>query len=222
MPKWQHLLALIFHLSIPVVLIAGVGLFLLIDPELAQGRADYVRDYRRLEWLQEAVLMAAGGLTLLLWLAVCYLVLKSRQRSPRWLLLAAAGPLGFSLIAMLEDRSPQPDDRYQRLIRTLPAHRRVPLELFVFGSIWSVAWACVMLNRELMMAVEAFSRGTSVTAIMATQIASSGMWAFAEGLETAYLAVLFYLLWPIVFNLAARLLKPHRQPTHPEPRDSGG
>lgn len=205
-----------------MVLIAGAALFLLIDPEPARGRADYVRDYRRLEWLREAVLMAAGGLMLLLWLAVCHLVLKSRQRSPRWVLLAAAGPLGFSLIAMLEDRSPLPDDRYQRFIRALPAHRRVSLELILFGSIWSVAWAGVMLNRELMMAVEAFSRGTSVTTIMATQSASSGMWAFAEGPETAYLAVLFYLLWPIALNLAARLLKPHRQPAHPESRDSGG
>lgn len=79
-----------------------------------------------------------------------------------------------------------------------------------------------MLNRELMMAIEAFSCGTSVTTIMATQSASSGMWAFVEGLETAYLAVLFYLLWPIAFNLAARLLKPHRQPAHSESRDSGG
>lgn len=133
MPKRQHLLALLCYLSIPVVLIAGVGLFLFIDPELAHGRADYVRDYRRLEWLRGAVLMAAGGLILLLWLAVCHLVLKSRQRSPRWVLLAAAGPLGFSLIAMLEDRSPLPDARYQRFIRALPAHRRVPLELIVFG-----------------------------------------------------------------------------------------
>jgi hypothetical protein len=36
---------------------------------------------------------------------------QSRQRSWRWLPLAAAGPFGFMLIAMLEDRSPAPGDR---------------------------------------------------------------------------------------------------------------
>jgi hypothetical protein len=31
------------------------------------------------------------------------------------------------------------------------------------------------------------------------------MWAFAEGMEVMYLVVLFYLLWPIVFNVVSRL-----------------
>jgi hypothetical protein len=31
------------------------------------------------------------------------------------------------------------------------------------------------------------------------------MWAFREGLEEFYLLVIFYLLWPICFNVVARL-----------------
>jgi hypothetical protein len=33
--------------------------------------------------------------------------------------------------------------------------------------------------------------------------ASSGMWAFGESLEVLFLVVLFYLLWPISFNVLA-------------------
>jgi hypothetical protein len=35
--------------------------------------------------------------------------------------------------------------------------------------------------------------------------ASSGMWAFGESLEVLFLVVLFYLLWPISFNVLGRL-----------------
>ena len=31
------------------------------------------------------------------------------------------------------------------------------------------------------------------------------MWAFAEGNEVMYMVVLFYLLWPIVFNIVGRV-----------------
>ncbi len=33
------------------------------------------------------------------------------------------------------------------------------------------------------------------------------MWAFSEGLEVCYLVVLFYLLWPILFNAVGHLPK---------------
>jgi hypothetical protein len=65
----------------------------------------------------------------------------------------------------------------------------------------------VVLKRELMIRFESFSTGTPVGTIVARQEASSGMYAFSEGLQATYLFILIYLLWPIVFNLAGRRFK---------------
>jgi hypothetical protein len=207
MPKRHYVLAIACYLLMPAVLIAGGGLFRLIDPEMARGHADYVRDYRLLEMARQGALMAAGGLVLVLWSSTCYLVLKSRQRSLGWLSLAAAGPFGFIAIAMLKDRSPAPDDLYQQFIRKLKMYWRVPLEIAVFVSVWFLAFEFMVLKRELMISYESFSTGTPVATIIAIQDASSGMWAFSEGLEVMYLVVLIYMLWPILFSLAGHLFK---------------
>ncbi|MCX7167957.1 MAG: hypothetical protein NTV11_17025 [Rhodocyclales bacterium] len=221
MPKRHYALALACYLAIPAAMIAGVGLFNLIDPEMARSHADYVRDYRLLELARRGVLIAVAGLAVILWAATCHLVIKARQRSPGWLVLAAAGPLGFSFIAMLKDRSPAPGDAYQRFIGTLKIYWRVALEIAVFVSVWFLAYESVVLKRELMIRYESFTTGTPVATIIDRQNASSGMWAFSEGLAVLYLVVLIYLLWPIVFNLAGRLLGPRTTPTHPDPRNSG-
>lgn len=213
MPKRDYVLALVCYLLIPAVLIAGAGLFRLIDPEMARGHADYVRDYRLLELARMGALMAAAGLALVLWSSVCYLVLKSRQRSLRWLTLAAAGPFGFIVIAMLGDRSPAPDDLYQQFIRRLKMYWRVPLEIAMFVSVWFLAHESVVLKRELLIRYESFSTGTPAAAIIAEQTASSGMWAFGEWLQETYLVVLIYLLWPVVFNSAGQLFMPRKEPT---------
>ena len=220
MAKRHYVLAIACYLLIPAVVIAGGGLFRLIDPEMARGHADYVRDYRLLELARLGALIATGGLALVLWLSTCYLVLKSRQRSLRWLSLAAAGPFGFIAIAMLEDRSPAPDDLYQRFVRKLKMYWRVPLEIAVFVSVWFLAYESVVLKRELMISYESFLTGTPATTIIARQSASSGMWAFGDGLEQIYLVVLIYLLWPIFFNLAGRLFTPRTNPKHQDSKHS--
>jgi len=137
-------------------------------------------------------------------------VLKSRQRSLGWLSLAAAGPFGFMVIAMLDDRAPAPADLYQQFIRKLKLYWRVLLEIAVFVSVWSLAFELMVLKRDLMIRYESFTSGTPAATIIDRQNASSGMWAFSEGLEVIYLVVLLYLLWPICFNLAGRLLRPKR------------
>ena len=208
MPKRLYVLALVCYLAIPAVVIAGAGIFRLIDPEMARGRADYVRSYQLLEWVRTGMLMAAAGLALVLWIACCYLVLTSRQRSLRWLSLAVAGPFGFSVIAALEDRSPAPGDRYQRFIRNLRTYWRVPLELAVVVSVWVLAYQLVLLKRDLMIRYESLATGTPVSTIVARQDASSGMWAAGEGMEELYLVTLMTLLWPIVFNLAGHVFTP--------------
>jgi hypothetical protein len=207
MPKRRYVLALAFYLLIPVVLIAGMRLSFLIDPEWASGHADYARGYRLLEMAQRGVQMAALGLVLCLWTAVCYLVIKARQRSLLWLALAAAGPFGFIIIAMLQDREPAPEDLYQRLIQKLKMVWRVPLEFAVFVSVWLLAFLSMLLKRDLMIRYESFSTGTPVETIVARQNESSGMYAFSEGLTVIYFVVLIYLLLPMLFSLAGRLVQ---------------
>jgi hypothetical protein len=207
MPKRQYVLAIACYLSIPVILIAGVGLFVVIDPELARGHVDYVGAYRLLELVRRGALAGTAVLAVLSWISCCYLVLKSRQRSLLWLCLAATGPFGFIVIGALEDRSPAASDIYQQFIRNLKIYWRVLLELAVFISIWVLAYEFVVLKRDLTIILEAFSTGTPTSSIVDQQNASGGMWAFGEWLEELYLVGLIYLLWPIFFNLAGRLLK---------------
>lgn len=218
MVKLRYFLALACYLAIPVAVLAGGGLFLLIDPEMARGHADYVRTYRLLDLARRGVLAAAAGLALGLWVACCYLVLASRGRSRRWLALAAAGPIGFSVIATLGDQSPAPGDHYQRFLHRLGTGSRVALEIAVCGSVWGLAHTAVVVERELMIQLESRSTGTPAAAIIAQQSASSGMWAAGEGMEALYLVPLIYLLWPVLFNLAGWLFmrRPHaseRRPT---------
>ena len=214
MPRRHYVMALACYLAIPAVVIVGAGLSRLIDPEMARASADYTRNYRLLELAARGALMATMGLALVLWASTCYLVLKSRQRSLLWLPLAAAGPFGFMFIAMLADRSPALDDRYQQFLRELKLYWRVPLEIAVFILAWILAYQCVVLKRELMISFESFSTGTPVETIIARQNASSGMYAFGEGLEAIYLFTLIYLLWPIFFNLAGKRFKRPANPIH--------
>src|SRR5262245_2973892 len=216
MPKGSYVLALLCYLAIPVVVIGGAGVHRLIDPEMARGHADYARNYQLLEWVRRGALMTAAGLALVLWTLCCYLLLKSRQRSLRWLPLAAAGPFGFVVIATLQDRSPAPDDLYQQFIANLRTYWRVPFEIAVFVSVWVLAYQAVVLKRELMISFESFMTGTPTSTIIAQQNASSGMWAAGEGLEEIYLVALMYLLGPIVFNLVGHLFA---SPSHARQRE---
>lgn len=218
-PRYVH--ALVSYLAIPVVMVVGVALASLIDPETARDHADYARDYRLLELARSAVLAAGAGLMLVLWVATCYLVLKSRQRSLYWLPLAATGPFGFIVITLLEDLSPAPDDRYQQFIGKLKIYWRIPLEIVIFIAVWLLAYQCVALKRELMITYTSFATGTPVATIIAEQNASSGMYAFGEALETLYLMVLLYLLWPMAFNLAGRFLHPRSGRTQEAQGQSG-
>ena len=113
-------------MPIPVVVIGGGALVLLIDPEWAHGTADYPRNFRLLQFVQMGAMMGIAALTLVLWAATCYFMLKAKQRSPLWLALAAGGPLGFPFITMLADRAPaalgETDGRFRG-----DGHRRQPV-----------------------------------------------------------------------------------------------
>lgn len=206
--KSHYVMALACYLAIPAVMLAGVGLSRLIDPELARVSTDYGRNFRLLEMAATGALMATTGLALVLGAISYYLVLKSRHRSVLWLALGAAGPFGFMFIAMLADRSPAPEDMYQQFIRKLKLYRRIPLEIAVFVSAWVLAYQCMVLKRDLLISFESASTGAPVETIIARQNASSGMYAFGEGLEVIYLVTLLFLLWPTVFNLVGQRFKP--------------
>lgn len=207
MPKRHYVLAIACYLAIPVLVIAGRTLFSLIDPEIARGHADYVRNYRLLDLARVGGLRASWFLALILFIMTCYYILVSRQRSLGWLALAAAGPFGLIAITMLSDRSPDVEDRHQQFVRQLKMHWRIPLEIALFFGVCYVAYEAMVVKRDLMISYESFTSGVPVETIVAIQNESSGMWAFSEGNETMYLIGLTYLLLPFLFNLVSRRLK---------------
>jgi len=203
--KKQTVVALILLLLIPVVLILGGMLFSLINPEIAAGHPNYARNYHLLNLLKIASLLASFAVVAILWLAACFLVIRSKQRSLWWLLLAALGPFGFAILALLNDKESTETDRHTQFVRSLNSFARVGYEVSRFVIIWLLAYEAMVLKRNLMILYESTATGTSTAQIIATQNASSGMWAFGEGMEVMFLVVLLYLLWPIVFNIVGRV-----------------
>ncbi len=205
MIKKQSVVAVVLLLLIPFVCVLGGMLFSLINPEIAAGHPNYVRNYHLLSLLKIACFWASAAGVAALWLLVCFLVIRSKNRSYLWLLLAALGPFGFAILAMLNDHAPEVTDRHSRFVRNLNVFFRIGYELCTFLIVWELAYQAMHLKRTLMIRYEAATTGTSVAQIVDRQNASGGMWAFAEGNEVMYLVVLLYLLWPIVFSIVGRI-----------------
>lgn len=203
--KKQTVVAFVLLLLIPLVLKLGGMLFSLINPEIAAGHPNYVHNYHLLSLLKITSFWASVAGVAVLWLLVCLMVIRSKKRSNLWLFLAALGPFGFAVLAMLNDREPAETDWYARFVRNLNGFVRVGYELCTFVIVWVLAYEAMVLKRNLMIMYESASTGMSTAQIIDRQNASSGMWAFAEGNEVMYLVVLFYLLWPIVFNIVGRV-----------------
>ncbi len=211
MVKRPYLYAMASFLAIPVVILGGFGLLIFINPEWARGHANYARNFHLLDSARHFLLMSTLALTLALWALCCYWVLQSKQRSPLWIIFGIAGPFGFAVLAMLADRSPTTEDRYQQFIAKLHWPARLGLEVALFFSIWMAAFTAIEIKHEVMTRIESIITGTPMATIVATQDASGGMWAFSEGMQGCYLVVLIYLLWPIAFNLGARIFGPPTQ-----------
>jgi hypothetical protein len=205
MIKKQWVVALVLLLLIPLVLALGGMLSNGINPEIAAGHPNYVQNYHRLSLLKNMSFWGSVAVVAVLWLLVCLLVIRSKKRSALWLFLAALGPFGFAVLAMLNDRAPAETDWHARFVRSLNGFVRVGYELCTFVIIWVLAYEAMVLKRTLMIRYEAATTGVSIAQIMDRQNASGGMWAFAEGNEVIYLVVLLYLLWPIVFNIVGRV-----------------
>jgi hypothetical protein len=205
MMKKQWVVALVLFLLIPLELKLGGMLFSLINPESAAGHPNYAQNYHRLSLLKHMALWGSEAGVLVLWLLVCLLVIRSKKRSPLWLFMAALGPFGFAILATLNARAPAETDSYARFVRNLNWFVRAGYEICIFVLAWVLAYQGMVFKRNLMIRHQAAITGMSVAQIIDQQNASSGMWAFAEGNEVIYLVILFYLLWPIVFNIVGRV-----------------
>jgi hypothetical protein len=205
MMKKQTVVALVLLLLIPIVWRLEGWLFSLINPEIAAGHPNYVRNYHLLSLLKNITFWASGAVVVTLWLLVCFLVIRSKERSSWWLFAAALGPFGFAILAMLNESAPAETDRHARFVRNLNKFVRVGYEVCIFVIIWELAWQAMVLKRNLMIMHESATTGMSTAQIIDLQNASSGMWAFGEGIEVMYMVVLLYLIWPIVFNIMGRV-----------------
>ena len=205
MIKKQWVVALVLLLLIPLVLVLGGMLFSLINPEIAAGHPNYVRNFHLLNLLKKSVMWGTAASVFVLWLLVCLQVIRAKNRSPSWLILAALGPFGLAVLAMLSDRATAETDRYTRFVRNLNGFMRAGYELCTFLIVWVLAYEAMVLKRTLMIRYEAATTGSSIAQVTDLHNASGGMWAFAEGMEVMFFVALLYLLRPVVFNIVRRL-----------------
>lgn len=196
----QRIAALVVLLLIPLVLALNGLMFNLIDPERAAGHPDYARNYHLLTELRITCFLASLAIVAVLWFVVCLLVIRSKGRSPFWLLLAMLGPFGFAVLATLNSRTPADIDRYARFVGKMNGLVRAAYELCAFVLIWMLAYQAMLLKRVLMIMYQAAATGVSTAQIIDVQNASSGMWAFSEGNEVMYFVILLYLLRPMIFS----------------------
>ena len=140
-----------------------------------------------------------------LWVLAFFFLLKAKERSYWWLPLAVLGPFGLMGFMMLNDNAPSAQDLHQQFVQRQKLYIRIAYETIFFITVWVIAYQLVVLKRNLLIMYQAATTGIPAAQIVAQQNASSGMWAFSEGLEELFLVVLFYLLWPICFNLLARV-----------------
>jgi hypothetical protein len=203
--KKQMAGALVVLLLIPVVLMAGGMLFSLINPEIAAGHPNYVRNYHYLNLVKIAMAMGSAAIAAILWLVACLLVIRSKERSSWWLFLAALGPFGFAILATLNERASTKTDRYTEFVRSLNVFARVGYEACTFVIIWALAYQAMVVKRNLMILYQSATSGISAAQIITQQNASSGMWAFAEGTEVMFLVVLLYLIRPAAFNIVGNV-----------------
>jgi hypothetical protein len=205
MMKKRMVIALVLLLLIPVVCLLGGLLVSLINPEIAAGHPNYVRNYHLLNLVRIVLALGSAAVAGILWLLACFLVIRSKGRSSWWLLFAALGPVGFAILARLNDRASAETDRHTRFVLSLNRFVRVGYEVGIFVGIWLLAYQAMVLQRSLTILYQSATTGISTAQIINLQNASSGMWAFSEGMEVMYMVVLLYLIWPIVFNLVGRV-----------------
>jgi hypothetical protein len=203
--KRPYVLAIVPILMIPAVAVFAGMLINLINPEIAAGYPNYERNFRLLSLAKSFSLLAVLLVVIGLWFLTCFFLIKSKKRSYGWLPLAMLGPFGLIILTLLGANASGPGDLYQQFVGKLKIYLRVAYELGCFVVVWVGAYQTMVLKRDLMIMYEAATTGISTAQIINQQNASSGMWAFSEGLEVFFLVVLFYLLRPMCFNVVGPL-----------------
>lgn len=204
MIKKDSTLALLLLLLMPLILVFGGMLAGLINPEIAAGHPNYVRNFHLLMQLKIGLFIASVSGFVLLWITACFMVLRSKKRPPYWLLLAALGPVGFVILTSLNDREPAKADSYSQFLQKMNWAVRAAYEITTFVLVWILAYEAMVLHRMLMIHVQSATTGIPIQQVVDQQNASSGMWAFSEGLEVMFLVVLLYVLRPFLFSLVTR------------------
>jgi hypothetical protein len=200
-------------LAIPVTAVLGVRLFLLIDPELARGRPNYVLYFALLDHVRRGVWLLTLLAVCVLWLLCCAWLLRARGRPLGWLWLALLGPFGFAGMFALTDRTAPASGATSgtgargRLAYYARKLWRVLFEVLRFTVLWFVALQLVQWFDDATAWLEACRRGVPLAQVLAERDASSGMWAFGDSLTAGFLLalcyMLCYLLWPIRRRAAA-------------------
>lgn len=210
--KKQYIVALGLLLAIPVVMMMGGALFSVINPEIAAHTSNYVFYWHLLNGLKIGIFWGMLAVVFVLWLLVCFQVIRAKNRSGEWLLLALLGPVGLAILATLRDRDAVHTDPYSRFVDKLNWFLRAGYEVATFWVFWELAYRIMLLKSNVMMRVEAARSGMTLAQVIDLHNASGGMWAFSEGLEIMFFVVLLYLLRPVVFNLVSRLATPTVSP----------
>jgi len=205
--KKYYLLAIVVFLLIPVATISGGMLFGLINPDIALRHPNYVRNSTILNVVRHIALFSSFGTVVVLWFLTCFFLVKSKLQPYVWVALGVLGPIGFMILTTLRDRAPAPGDFYQKFVGRLRLYLRIPYELGFFYAVWEISYDAIVFKRDLMIMHQSMTTGVPVEKIIEEQSASSGMWAFGEGMEEMYIAVLIYLLWPILFNAVGHFPK---------------
>src|SRR5262245_21437550 len=204
--KRPHILAVVFYLMLLRVFVPAMMLIILIDPEIALHTSNYERNFQLITLVKQLCMLAVSGVAMGLWFLSCFFLIKSKKRSYGWLPLAALGPFGLIVLSMLSDNGPEPGNLYQQFIGKLKIYLRIPYELIFFVVAWVGAFQVMVLKRDLMIAYEAATTGVPAAQIIDRQNASSGMYAFSEGLGVLFLVSLFYLFLPICLNLLSLMI----------------
>ena len=203
--KKTYLLAVACYLVIPFVIVGGGFVAVNINPDWALRTANYPRNFHLLSVLKTSFILGSFGLGGILWLLTWYCLVKSKQRSSRWLAFAFLGPFGIPVLAALRDDAPSAGDAWQRFVQRMGRAARIAFDLVFFLAAWTVSYQAMVLLRNFLILRESMATGATVAQIVAQQNTMGGMYAFTEGNEVMYLVPLIYLFWPIAFNLLARL-----------------
>jgi hypothetical protein len=195
-------------LLIPVVTVSAAAIDYAIDPELARGHLNYVRNFALLQHLRFGVVVVALLLVIALWLLACLWLLRAKSQRIAWLALALLGPFGFAGLMALPDRSAlAPADTYRRQLTRLPSLLRILYEIVRFAVFGFVAMQLIEWFDDGTALLEAGRRGIPLAEVLAERDASAGMWAFGDLLRAGCVFVLLYALWPAVCNAVAWLIR---------------